>query len=700
MNKSQVGSGKRRRGKSIAAAQLSAGTEAAKVGNSIALVSAGLLLLVLVLVSYSGGLSGGFIWDDDVHVTTNPGVVGGLGLKWIWTTSAAVYYPLVSTSFWLGHLVWGLNSWYFHLLNVVVHGVGAVVLWRVLVKLGVAGAWLGAALWALHPMQVESVAWITELKNTQSGVFYLLAVLYFLKWRGENKTGERSVWGWWYGVALVLAVLAILSKASTVMLPVVLGLCWWWQEKRWRWGNSIWLAPFLLVSGAASAWTIWEQKFHSGAVGAEWAQSGLERLALAGKVTWFYFWKLLWPHPLVFIYPRWQLQGSAVWLLLPTVAAGGLWLVLWWWRQEPRVRPLFFGWSYFLVSLFPVMGFFNVYFFRYSFVGDHFQYLASMGILALVGAGLSQLPQPLTRCSLLLLPLLGALTWQQTRIYHDETTLWQDTLRKNPNAWIAHNNLANALNDQKKFSEAAQHSESAIRLEPDFPEPYVNLGISLAGESQLSGAIEQFAHALRLKRDYPQAEYNLGLAFMRAGNMVDAIVHYKRALQFKPTYAEADNNLGAALARQGDQKKAISYYERALKLKPDYAEAKYNLGLALVAEGDFTRAILCYEEALRINGDYVEAMNSLAYLLATAQDVHLRDEDEAVFLSERANQLTGGRDPLALGTLAVIYAQGGRMSDATTAVQRAIEQAKRTGNVQLQSILEQQLEEYRRPNGR
>jgi hypothetical protein len=356
----------------------------------------GALLLALVVLAYLPVLQAGFIWDDDKHLTENPCIVGPLGFAGIWTTAEATYYPLVLTTFWVEHALWGFAPLPYHLVNVLVHGACGVVLWLVLAKLRVPGAWAGAALWALHPVHVESVAWVTELKNTQSGVFFLLAILSFLKWRESRTLDGGRGRSMHYALALVCAVAAILSKSSTVMLPVVLGLCSWWEERRWRWRSAAPLVPFFLISALASGWTIWEQKFHSGAIGTAWAQSWPERFIIAGRDVWFYLGKLAWPHPLVFIYPRWQIDASHPLAYLPLLAGVGA--GLYGWRQRHGWgRPLCFAFAYFAVSLFPVLGFFDVYYFRFSFVADHFQYLASMGPLALVGAAIARFPEVFER---------------------------------------------------------------------------------------------------------------------------------------------------------------------------------------------------------------------------------------------------------------------------------------------------------------
>ncbi len=354
------------------------------------------LLIALVFVSYARVFNAGFIWDDESHLTRNPCIVGPLGLKEVWTSAQAVYYPLVLTTFWTVHKFAGLSSWPYHLLNVFLHAGSAVLLWQVLRQLNVRGAWLGAALWALHPVMVESVAWVTELKNTQSGFFYLLSIFCFLKSDATiqgreisssplRRSGDRR--SLLFASSLVFFILATLSKPSVVMLPVVLLLCIWWRTGRTHRHDVLALAPFVLISALASVWTIFEQKFHAGATGTEWAQTWPDRLIIAGRAIWFYLAKLIWPHPLIFIYPRWQIDSSQVTAYLPLlVALGGLLALRL--NRAKWSRAVFFAATYYVVSLFPVLGFFSVYFFRYSFVSDHFQYLASMGPLALAGAAI------------------------------------------------------------------------------------------------------------------------------------------------------------------------------------------------------------------------------------------------------------------------------------------------------------------------
>ena len=509
----------------------------------------GVVLAMMVVVAYLAALRGGFLWDDDLHVTANPTIIGPLGLKEIWTTAAANYFPLVLTNFWVQHALWGMNPLGYHLITLACHALAAVLLWRVLARLEVRGAWLGAALWALHPVQVESVAWICELKNTQSAVFFLLTVGCYLRWLAPGASRPRSS----YALALACALLAILSKPSTVTLPVALALCVWWQRGRLAWRDFLPLAPFFALSLAAAGWTIWEQRVHSGAEGAAWAQTWPERCVIAGRAVWFYVGKLAWPADLIFIYPRWEIAATPL-ALAPFAAVLAVVAALWW-RREGALRPVFFAAIYFGALLFPVLGFFSIYFFRYSFVGDHFQYLASMGPLALAGAaitvGLDRLPAAaagLRRLApALLLGLLGGLTWKESEEYLTPESLWRATLARNPAASMAWFNLGDTLVKQGRHAEAIACFERGVHLRPDDAPGYNDLGCELVVVGRPEAALPVFARALALRPGYAEVHNNLGNALRSLGRIGEAVAEYERALQAKPDYAEAHNNLGCEL---------------------------------------------------------------------------------------------------------------------------------------------------------
>ena len=674
-----------------------------------------LLLIAFVFIAYTQVFRAGFIWDDESHLTRNPCVVGPLGLKEIWTTTQAVYYPLVLTTFWALHKFFGLNPLPYHLLNIFLHAVSAILLWRILQILRVRAAWLGAALWALHPVMVQSIAWVTELKNTQSCVFYLLSILFFLKWGDQGgavsrspqrRTGDRR--SLVFALSLLFFILATLSKPSVVMLPFVLALCVWWMRGNIRWRDALALTPFALISVVASGWTIWEQRFHSRAVGPDWTQTFPERLIIAGKAIWFYLGKLVWPHPLIFIYPRWEVDSSTVVAYLPLLAAmAGL--VALWFIQAKWGRALFFAAVYYVVSLFPVLSFFSVYFFRYSFVSDHFQYLASMGPLALTGAGIATLlgPSCETQADLvfhpkavprsgtniasprwrlvlsgalwgILLVSLGFLTWRQTAEYHNLFTLYTATLQKNPRCWMAHYNLGIVLSEQGEADQAIDHYLQAVALRPDYAEAHYNLGRLLVERGQLNDAIAHYERAAAINPTDAEAQNNLGVTLFGIGRADDAIVHYQKALEIRPDYAEASCNLANALIAKGDFDGAIARYKACLAVMPDQEEAQYNLASALLRKGRTDEAIVEYQKvlqmhpesadahanlgiafltkarirdamaeytkALQISPENLAALSNLAWLLATSSDSTLRNGPEAVRLAERADSASSRSD--------------------------------------------------------
>ncbi len=703
----------------------------------------GLFLVAFVLIAYAPVFHAGFIWDDESHLTRNPCIVGPLGLKEIWTSTRAVYYPLVLTTFWALHKFVGLVPLPYHMLNTLLHAGSAILLWCVLRKLAVRGAWLGAAVWALHPVMVQSVAWVTELKNTQSCLFYLLSISFFLNWEEQARVTRvvRTKTTLMFGLSLACFVLATLSKPSVVMLPVVLALCVWWRRGTIGWKDATPLAPFLLISALASAWTIWEQKFHAHAVGPEWAQTWPERLIVAGRAIWFYLAKLAWPHPLIFIYPRWEIHSSQWIAYLPLlVAAVGL--IFLWLVPGKAGRAVFFAAAYYVISLFPVLGFFSVYFFRYSFVSDHFQYLASIGPLALAGAAITEGFGRLAVASSLgrrvvflrvglgsiLLILLAALTWQQSGVYHDLVTLYTRTLAKNPGCWMAHYNLGIALHDRGETDQAMIHYREAIALRPSYAEAHYNLGRLLAEKGEFNDAINHYEVALAINPADAEAYNNLGATLFQAGRVDDAIMHYQKALAVRPDYANASCNLADALLSKGDMDGAITYYltcvatlpnhpdaqynlasallrkgrideaivhyERALELLPDNADAHVNLGSALLAKGRIVEAIGQYRDALRAAPENVAAQSNLAWLLATSSDPSLRNGQESVLLAEQARRSSGGKRPLLLRILAAAYAEAGRFSEARETAHEALQAADDQGNSALSDFLRKEIALY------
>jgi Flp pilus assembly protein TadD len=334
-------------------------------------------------------------------------------------------------------------------------------------------------------------------------------------------------------------------------------------------------------------------------------------------VIWFYLFKLVWPVPLIFVYPRWAISAAVWWQYLFPLAAVGLTAGLWALRRRGR-GPLA-ALLFYLGTLFPVLGFLNVYPFRYSFVADHFQYLAGLGPLTLLGAGAtlawrrygSRLrglgPVP---GAVVLLALAG-LTWRQCAMYTDIETLWRTTLARNPGCWIAHNDLGFALYQVGRSAEAKEQYEEALQLKPDYAEAHGNLGAALLKTGQTAEALHQFELAVKLKPHDDLVHYNLGIAYLQVGQVPEATAQFEQALKIKPDDAEAHSNLGAIFAQTGRFPEAVEQFEEAVKMDPGYADGRYNLGATFMQEGRAAEAIEQFEQALKIDPDNAKAHNNL-----------------------------------------------------------------------------------------
>ena len=519
-----------------------------------------LALVLVAFAAYSPVLRAGFIWDDDDYVENNLTLRTPDGLQRLWFDLDATpqYYPLVHTSFWLEYRLWGLDPTGYHVVNLLLHVAAALLLRRLLAKLGLpaAVAWGAAAVFVLHPVHVESVAWITERKNVLSTVFYLGAATAFLKsgpWieRARNRAPSPT----WFALSLLLFACALLSKTVTASLPVALLLVIWWKRGKLERRDLLAVSPFLALGAAFGLLTLWLEKHHVGAVGDEWGLSPVERLLVAGRALWFYAGKLFRPARLTFIYPRWQIDSAVAWQYLFPLAAAAVAASLWFARRRIGRGPLTAA-LFFAVTLTPALGFFDVYPMRYSFVADHFQYLASIGPIVLITALVLRLAQPVAGRSgraMAVLPaaallVLAVMTWQQTHVYHDRETLWTDTLAKNPGAGMAHSNLAGVLDSQGRTDEALFHFREALRI------------------------VEESS----FKVDYALAHNNVGFALLRTGEIQLAVQHLNRALEIDPGHARAHNNLGVVCESEGRLEEAIVHFRLALQRKPDYAKARTN----------------------------------------------------------------------------------------------------------------------------
>ncbi|HAH07273.1 MAG TPA: hypothetical protein DCM05_12245 [Elusimicrobia bacterium] len=565
-------------------------------------------LAALVLAAYAPSLGGDYLWDDDLYLVSNRALEGPGALKRIWTEpQTPQYYPLVFTSFWLERKLWGLKPSATRSLNAVLHAADAWLFGAALAALGVPGAWAAPFLFALHPVQVETVAWMAERKNLLSTLFYLLAFLAYWSFRQAQGPRRRRL----YAVSLGLFLCALWSKTVTCSLPAAILLCIAWRERRAPgWKDLKPLLPFFALGAGLGALTVWYETHRVGASGAAWALSPAARLALAGRVPWFYLGKLLWPAPLIFIYPRWVIAPSSPGAWLPLLALLGTFAALWAKRSNEACRAALFALAFFVLTLFPALGFFNVYPFRYSFVADHFQYLASLGPIALAAAALSLLPAGRTAAVGILSLALFAMTFDRSRAFHGLEGLWKDTLRKNPAAWIAHNNLGKLYVEADRIGDGLGHLEAALKLNPEGAETLNNIAVALIRIGQPQQAVKILGRALKVKPEYLDARFNLGVALdamnlteeaaaqyaevlkeapsrsearynlaldmMRSGQVVEALPHLRRVAAENPI-PHAFNNLGAALAMLGRHDEAEAEFRRALSLDPRNEEAAANL---------------------------------------------------------------------------------------------------------------------------
>ena len=390
-------------------------------------------LVCATLAAYWPALRGTRLWDDEGHIT-RPEFQSWHGLWRIWFELGATqqYYPLLHSAFWVEHRLWGDSVLGYHLINILLHSTAALLVVMILRRLDVPGAWLAGFIFALHPVFANSVAWISEQKSTLSGVFYLASALLYLRF---DQTRRR----WQYLTALGLFLAALLSKSVTATLPAALLVILWWRKGRLNSKRDVWpLLLWLALGAAAGLFTSWVERSYIGAQGPEFALTMLERCLLAGRVIWFYLAKLVWPVNLVFVYPHWTLDTGQWWQYLFPLSALALGAALW--RLARRERGPLAGFLFFAGTLFPVLGFLNVYPFIYSYVADHFQYLASFGVIVTAASGLTlaltRMPASFQRTSLVLagvlVAILGVLTWRQSAIYRDVETLYRDTLRHNP----------------------------------------------------------------------------------------------------------------------------------------------------------------------------------------------------------------------------------------------------------------------------
>jgi protein O-mannosyl-transferase len=658
-----------------------------------------LVLAVVTILVYRPAWNGGFLWDDDVYITNNELLTAPDGLRRIWFSldSPSQYFPLVYTTFRIEHTVWGLNPSGYHWVNLLLHIANALLVWAVLARLKVPGAWLAGAIFALHPVQVESVAWITERKNVLMGFFFLLTLV---AWIAFVDARTKRPW-LFYGLALILYLLALSAKTTACTLPAALFLILWLQRKPISWKRIFQIIPFLVLGIAMGALAIWWERYHQGTSRAVFAfLSPIERVLVASRAVWFYLSKLIWPFKLTFIYPQWDIAPTHflnyAWLLAGLILCLAMYFLRRYVGRSVEVAAAFF-----VVTLSPVLGFIMLYTFRYTFVADHYQYLACIGPIALASAGLVNLADTLKNgrplivsAALCVVASLATLTWRQAAMYGDIETLWRTTLARNPGCWMAHNNLGIVLFQKGQLDEAIAHYRTTLQMQPNFWDAEYNLGSALLGKGQVDEAIVYCDKAVSMEPNDPDARVALANALLQKRRIDDAIVHYQKAVTMRPDYFLARYGLGHALLEKGELDAAMDNCRAALSIRPNDPDCHTILGIALDQKGQAAEAIQHYEKALEISPQSVSALNNLAWLLATCSNAPLRNGARAIQLARQADQLSGDANALVLRTLAAGYAEAGQFGKAIESARAAMQVARMQGDNSLAGTLEQEIALY------
>ncbi len=674
------------------------------------------LIAAAVLLVYSPATNGGFILDDNRLLTENELIRDSGGLYRFWCSALATdYWPATNSSLWIEWRQWGMRPAGYHITNLILHTAESLLIWVILRKLAVPGAFLAALVFAVHPVNVASVAWITQRKNTMALLFFLLLTLWYIKGMqcaasktapGRLESASRDTTSgvihpssfiphpsslYWFSLAAFVG--AMLGKGSVAVLPVLLLVIVWWRRPL-TWKDLLLIAPFFAVAALLTIVNLWFQTHGTEAVARD--AGFTERLLGAGGAIWFYLYKAVLPLDLAFVYPLWHIKtGNPLWwlpLFAALIVTAALWRLRGTWS-----RTILFAWAWICVALAPVLGFIDVGFMRFSLVADHYQHIAIIGPVALAAAAWSAWQRhaqgrshwaavaiaPLAVAALMLL------TWRQTDLYRHAITLYQDTLQKNPDCWMVQNNMGLALKDAGRPQLAIEYYRRALLLNPRFADAESNLGNPLFETGKIGEAIEHLERALSLNPNHAPAHNNLGVILAQTGRPQEAIQHYKQALKIKPYFPEVYNNLGNLVYGKGQMRDAIEYFQKALSLKPDFPEVQYNLGNALVQDKQPQKAIAHYRESLRLMPNQPQVLYS--------QGIALMQIDRPQEAAEQFRQaLLFQPDYIeAYFNLALAYAKTGRPADAVLMAQKALSITRAKGKKEYVKEIEQWLDANR-----
>ncbi len=599
--------------------------QSVSAGPRLAAWQQALILVALVVLVFSPALRAGFIWDDDGFLTPRA-LRHASGLATVWTQPDATqgYYPLLHSLFWLEWRVFGDTPLPYHVVQLALHACAALLVWRLAARLAIPGAWFLGLLFALHPVQVETAAWVAEQKNTLSTCLYLSAWLAWLDFdapRGfdASRASARPRYSR-FVLSAGLALAAACSKSVTLTLAPAILLVTWWREGGRSWlARAPWLAAHFVPALALGLVTAWREVHVGGARGAEYELDLAQRCVIAGKDLWFYLGQLAWPVNTCFVYPRWDPAafGARDWIAPIAFVAllAGAWIL-----RARLGRGAFVALAFFAGTLAPALGFFDVIPFAYSFVADHFQYLACAGVLALGAAGVARLAQARRAVGIgtgaVVLAACGALSFVRAREFHDSPTLWEATVERNPKAWMAWENWMDGLNRAGRFDEALAIGERAQRELGERRGVLVQVGIALQQSGRPEEALAVFERAAALDPRSAVAQFNRGSALHALGRNEEALVALRRALELDERLALAHMLAGNALLALKRADEAVESYQRAAALAPEEPRVWFNFGTARLQRGEREMAVECYERALAIDPSTHDARFNLGIALA------------------------------------------------------------------------------------
>ena len=670
-----------------------------------------LFLVIATLLVYWQVKNHSFVnYDDRQYVTHNHYVNTGFTLesiKWSFTAiHSSNWHPLT----WLSHMldcqIYGMNPGHHHLTNVLLHILNTLLLFLVFKRM-TGKLWQSgfvAALFALHPLHVESVAWVAERKDVLSTFFWMLTLWSYTRYVERSELKQ-------YLLAVLFFILGLLAKPMLVTLPFVLLLLDYWPLRRFELGSRrqsnsqqrrfyfglIWeKIPLFFLSSVSSVVTYLAQK-SSGAVNSLAAIPFHIRIANATVSYASYIGKMIWPHKLAVFYPypetivSWKIAVAG--LLLAGISVIVCIMV----RTKPYVAV---GWLWYIGTLVPVIGIIQV---GVQKMADRYTYVTLIGLFIIIAWGVPEILDRwrykrviLAVSTTFILSAFMICTWFQVKHWENSITLFEHTLNVTEDNSIAHINLGEALAGQGRIDAAVRHYNEALRIKPNLAAPHLNLGVALKEEGNLSGAINHFTKVLGLKSDCAEAHYELGDTLNRKGDFASAIEHYLEAVRIKPDYAKVYNNLGVILARQNKDKEAIVHFYKAVQIDPAYAGAYYNLGKIFTHQGKFKDAIYNYRQTLHFNPENTQALYNLSWILASHQDRKIRNGEEAVRLAEQLCEITQYNQPLALDALAAAYAETGRLNEAVLTAEKALGLAMDMGPEELAVGLKKRLALYQK----